>query len=78
MVAKGRDSARARRHSPGPPTGRIAAAISERRFSACRLAANARANWQLMHAICIWSTWRSDSGRSKRRRRPSQRGKLQM
>ena len=51
MAAKGCDSARARRHSPGPPTGRIAAAIPERRFSACRLAAYACASWQAMHAV---------------------------
>ena len=51
MAAKGCDSARARRHSPGPPTGRIAAAIPERRFSACQLAANLFASWQPMHAI---------------------------
>ena len=49
MATKGCDSARARRHSPGPPTGRIAAAIPERRFSAYRLAAYARASWQAMH-----------------------------
>ena len=60
MAAKGCDSARARRHSPGPPTGRIAAAIPERRFSACRLAANVFASWQPMHVIYLWSTWRSD------------------
>ena len=54
MTAKGCDSARARRHSPGPPTGRIVAAIPERRFSACRLMAKVLVSWQSMHAIQIY------------------------
>ena len=62
MAAKGCDSARARRHSPGPPIGRIAAANFERRFSACRLATYACASGQAMHAIYIRSTWRSNIG----------------
>ena len=75
MAAKGCGSARARRHNLGPPIGRIAAAISERRFIACRLAANARANWQLMHATYIWSIRRSDVVVSNQRHRPSTQGK---
>ena len=33
--------------------GRVAAAIFERRFSACRLMANVLVSWQSMHAIHI-------------------------
>ena len=58
--------------------GRISAAISERRFSACRLAVKALASWQPMHAIYIRSTRRSDVGVNYQRRRPNQLGKLQM
>ena len=51
VAVEGFESARARVVTLRPPYRSHRRSIFERRFSACRLTANAFASWQPMHAI---------------------------